>query len=105
MHARWFLDSLESGAGLAGVSASEVTGAVLRKAAAGVSVSATQYFVSALRAFLRFCFVEGLVETDLSPAALVVTGRRRSSLPRAISKGRRSVAAGRLGPAGGAGAA
>jgi site-specific recombinase XerD len=63
-----------------------VTGAVLRKAAAGVSVSATQYFVSALRAFLRFCFVEGLVETDLSAAALVVTGRRRSSLPKAISK-------------------
>ncbi len=85
-HARWFLDSLESGAGLAGVSASEVTGAVLRKAASGVSVSATQYFVSALRAFLRFCFVEGLVETDLSSAALVVTGRRRSSLPKAISK-------------------
>jgi integrase len=80
------LDSLESGAGLGGVSASEVTGAVLRKAAAGVSVSATQYFVSALRAFLRFCFVEGLVETDLSAAALVVTGRRRSSLPKAISK-------------------
>lgn len=85
-HARWFLDSLESGAGLGGVSASEVTGAVVRKAAAGVSVSATQYFVSALRAFLRFCFVEGLVETDLSAAALVVTGRRRSSLPKAISK-------------------
>ena len=39
-----------------------------------------------LRAFLRFCFVEGIVETDLSPAALVVRGRRASLLPRGISR-------------------
>jgi integrase/recombinase XerD len=51
-----------------------------------VSVSATQYFVSGLRSFLRFCLVEGLMEADLSPAALAVTGRRRSSLPRGIGK-------------------
>ena len=61
-----------------------MTGAVLRKAAA-VSVSAAQNFVSGLRAFLRFCFLEGLVEIDLSQAALVVTGRRRSVLPRGIT--------------------
>jgi site-specific recombinase XerD len=85
-HARWFLDGLAPDVGLAGVMASEVTGVVLRKAASGVSVSATQYFVSALRAFLRFCFVEGLLEADLSRAALAVTGRRRSSLPRGISR-------------------
>jgi integrase/recombinase XerD len=41
--------------------------------------------VSGLRAFLRFCFIEGLVAADLSQAALVVRGRRRSSLPKAIS--------------------
>src|SRR5439155_22958185 len=35
---------------------------------------------------LRFCFVEGLLGTDLSQAALTVTGRRRSSLPKAISR-------------------
>lgn len=84
-HARWFLDGLPSG-GLAALSAGEVTGSVLRKATSGVSVSAAQYFVSALRSFLRFCFVEGLVGADLSPAALLVTGRRRSSLPRGISR-------------------
>jgi len=33
---------------------------------------------------LRFCFIEGLVEADLSAAALAVTGRRRSSLPKGI---------------------
>jgi peptide/nickel transport system substrate-binding protein len=54
---------------------------VLRKAASGVSVAAARYFVSGLRAFLRFCFLEGLVETDLSQAALVVRGRRASLLP------------------------
>jgi integrase/recombinase XerD len=85
-HARRFLDGLAPDAGLAGVTAGEVSGVVLRKAASGVSVSATQYFVSALRAFLRFCFIGGLLEADLSRAALAVTGRRRSSLPRGISR-------------------
>ncbi len=85
-HARRFLDGLASRGVLAGLSAGEVTGAVLRKAGSGVSVSATQNFVSGLRAFLRFCFVEGLLETDLSRAALLVTGRRRSSLPKGISR-------------------
>ncbi len=85
VHARSFLDGLGSG-GLAGLSAGEVTGAVLRKTASGVSVSAAQYFVSALRAFLRFCFLEGLLEEDLSQAALAVRGRRRQPLPRGISR-------------------
>jgi site-specific recombinase XerD len=62
-----------------------VTAAVLTESSA-VSVSATQNFVTSVRAFLRFCFVEGLIEVDLSQAALPVTGRRRSSLPRGIAK-------------------
>ncbi|MEX2253191.1 MAG: site-specific integrase [Thermoleophilaceae bacterium] len=70
--------------GLGEVTPAEVTAAVLRESAA-VSVSATQNFVAGLRAFLRFCFVEGLIDTDLSQAALPVTGRRRSSLPRGIA--------------------
>jgi integrase/recombinase XerD len=85
-HARRFLDGLSPRGGLAGLTAGEVTLAVLRKAESGVSVSATQYFVSALRAFLRFCFVEGHLEADLSQAALAVGGRRRSSLPKGISR-------------------
>jgi integrase/recombinase XerD len=85
-HARWFLEGLGR-KGVAGLSAAEVTGAVLRKASSGVSVSAAQNFVSGLRAFLRFCFLEGLIESDLSQAALVVRGRRASLLPRGISRG------------------
>ena len=85
-HARQFLDGRAPGRDLQGLTAGEVTGAVLAKAASGVSVSTAQYFVSGLRSFLRFCFVQGLVEADLSQAALVVRGRRRSSLPRGISR-------------------
>lgn len=35
---------------------------------------------------MRFCFLEGLLEADLSRAALTVTGRRSSPLPRGISR-------------------
>lgn len=83
-HARRFLAALDGAAGLGSVTSAEVTSAVLRESAA-VSVAATQNFVAGLKAFLRFCFVEGLVALDLSEAALAVTGRRRSSLPRGIS--------------------
>jgi site-specific recombinase XerD len=84
-HARRLVDGLSPSGELARLTAGDVTAAVLRESAA-VSVSATQFFVAGLRSFLRFCFIEGLVEADLSQAALAVTGRRRSSLPRGISK-------------------
>jgi len=84
-HARRFLAGLPAGTGLAGVCAKDVTEAVLRKSAA-VSVSAAQFFVAGLRSFLRFCFVEREMPVDLSQAALPVTGRRRSALPRGIAK-------------------
>ena len=63
--------------------ASDVTDAVLKESAA-VSASATKLFVTALRSFLRFCFIEGLTQNDLSAAALAVARRRRSSLPKGI---------------------
>lgn len=70
-------------ADLSTTTSAEVTRAVQREAGR-VSVGSTQYFVAGLRAFLRFCFVEGLISADLSGAALAVTGRRRSSLPKGI---------------------
>jgi len=85
-HARRFLACLDVTGGLGSVTAAEVTAAVLRESAA-VSVATTQNFVAGLKAFLRFCFVQGLVELDLSEAALAITGRRRSSLPRGIGAG------------------
>ncbi len=84
-HARRFMDRFSSIGELAGVMARDVTEAVL-SGASGVSVSTAQNFVFGLRSFVRFCFVEGLMEADLSQAALPVTGRRRSSLPQGIGK-------------------
>jgi site-specific recombinase XerD len=82
---RRFVEGLASDRGLAGLAAGDVTVAVLREAEV-VSVSAAQNFVSGLRWFLRFCFVEGLVDTDFSRAALLVRGRSSSPLPRGISR-------------------
>lgn len=83
--ARRFVDGLAPGRRLSEVAAGDVTAAVLREAE-GVSVSAAQNFVTGLRSFLRFCFIEGLVGLDLSHAALLVRGRSSSSLPRGISR-------------------
>ncbi|MCA1677906.1 MAG: hypothetical protein LC777_02615 [Actinobacteria bacterium] len=83
--ARRFVDGLPPDRGLGGLAAGEVTAAVLRESEV-VSVSAAQNFVNGLRAFLGFCFVEGLVDTDFSPAALLVRGRQSSTLPRGISR-------------------
>jgi integrase/recombinase XerD len=84
-HAHRFMVGFSPVNGLAGLTAAHVTEAVLRESEA-VSVSATQFFVAGLRSFLRFCFIERLAEVDLSQAALAVTGRRRSSLPKGITK-------------------
>ena len=84
-HARRFLQGLSAG-GLAGLTAAEVTGAVLSRADSGVSVGEAHNFVCSLRAFLRFCFVEGRLDVDLSQAALAVGGRRSSPLPRGIGQ-------------------
>lgn len=83
--ARRFVDGLPPDRGLAGLAAGDVTAAVLRESKV-VSVSAAQNFVKGLRSFLRFCFVEGLVDTDFSQAALMMRGRRSSTLPRGISR-------------------
>jgi site-specific recombinase XerD len=83
-YARRFLAGCSGTGELGLLTAAQVTWCVQREAAR-VAVPSTQYFVAGLRAFLRFCFIEGLVEADLSAAALAVTGRRRSSLPKGIS--------------------
>ena len=85
LRARRFLAWCAPDGAVQALTAGDVTSAVLHESAA-VSVGAVQLFVVALRAFLRFCFVEGLIETDLSGAALTMTGRRRSSLPKGIDR-------------------
>lgn len=81
-----FLGWVAPEADLSGLTAADVTGAVLRESGS-VSVGAVQVFVAALRAFLRYAFVEGLVTVDLRAAALAVTGRRRNDLPCGVGDG------------------
>ncbi len=74
--ARRFLACCAPGGELGTLTASDVTGAVLR-ASASVSANTTKLFVTALRSFLRFSFIEGLTPSDLSPAAVSVARRHQ----------------------------
>jgi integrase/recombinase XerD len=85
LRARRFLAGCNPEVGLVGLTAADVTRAVLGEAGRR-AVGSTQFFVVALRAFLRFCFIHGLVPVDLSAAALTATGRRRFGLPRGLSR-------------------
>lgn len=70
---------------LDGLGAGDVTAAVLAEAET-VSAGSAQYFVAALRAFLRFCYLEGHTAVDLAWAAQAVTGRRRSGISAADAR-------------------
>lgn len=80
-----FLTRDVPGRDLVELRACDVTAAVLAESKT-VSVGAVQFFTCALRSFLRFCFLEGLIPVDLSAAALHMTGRRQSSLPKGINE-------------------
>jgi site-specific recombinase XerD len=77
---RRFLDGSAPDGDLARINPADVTAAISLECATK-SVGAGQYFIAALRAFLRFAHVRGLIGADLSTAALSVTGRRASLLP------------------------
>jgi integrase/recombinase XerD len=85
LRARRFLTVFAPCGQVAELRARDVTDAVLRESVA-VSVGAAQLFVVALRSFLRFCFMEGVMPSDLSAAAASITGRRHSPLPKGISR-------------------
>lgn len=72
------------GSDLAELTAPEVSKAVLGQVA-GRSPASVRRYGCALRSFMRYCYFVGLVEHDLSAAALPVSGRRRSLLPRGIT--------------------
>jgi site-specific recombinase XerD len=70
------------GSDLRGLTAAEVSNAVLGQVGAPATV---RRFGCALRSFLRYSYLVGLVDQDLSAAALSVSGRRRSLLPQGIT--------------------
>jgi len=84
LRARRFVTGYGHGADLGRLHTGDVTRAVLREAGT-VSAGSAQFFVVALRSFLRYGYLSGLIGTDLSAASLPVTGRRRSVLPQTIS--------------------
>lgn len=66
------------------LTAAEVSRTVLGQVGAW-SPASVRRFGCALRSFLRYCLVVGLIDRDLSGAALPVSGRRRSLLPQGIT--------------------
>lgn len=69
---------------LRGLTATDVSRAVLGEV--GLRSPATvRRYGCALRSFLRYCYLSGLVDLDLSAAVLPVSGRRRSLLPQGIT--------------------
>src|SRR6266699_1974528 len=76
------------GSDLGDLTAAEVSKAVLGEVA-GRSPASVRRYGCALRSFLRYCHLAGLIESDLSAAALPVSGRRRSLLPQGSVMDRR----------------
>jgi integrase/recombinase XerD len=81
---RRFLACLGAG-GVRGLTAADVSNAVLGQVAEGRAPATVRRFGCAVRSFLRYCHVVGLVDGDLSSAVLPVSGRRRSLLPQGIT--------------------
>ena len=84
LRARRLVVAYGHGADLTGLDSRDVTRAVLQESGRAQAGS-TQMFVVAVRSFLRYGYLTGLVPIDLSGASLPVTGRRRSILPQGIS--------------------
>jgi integrase/recombinase XerD len=75
--------SARGGCELSQLRAADVSEAVLGEVGER-SPASVRRFGCALRSFLRYCYVVGVVDRDLSAAALPVSGRRRS-LPQGIT--------------------
>ncbi|MCO5167731.1 MAG: site-specific integrase [Planctomycetes bacterium] len=69
--------------GLRRLKAADVTAFVLREARS-ISVAQVTLKVTALRSFLRYAFVEGLVPHDLALAVPAIAGWRLAGLPKAL---------------------
>lgn len=65
------------------LTAAEVSHSVLSQVADRAPATVRRYGC-AVRSFLRYCYLVGVVDHDLSAAALPVSGRRRSLLPQGV---------------------
>ena len=80
-----FLAGCTADGDLSKITAGNVTRAVLDESATR-SVGSVQFFIVAVRSFLRFCCLGGLIDVDLSTAAPSMTGRRTPVLPQGIKQ-------------------
>jgi integrase/recombinase XerD len=83
---RRFLNSYTPPGGLAVLSAADVTRALLDEGEGRAPVSVKK-FGYALRAFLRFCLLTGVIDHDLTGATLVIRSPQPSLLPVGVSPG------------------
>ena len=67
------------------LTAADVSNAVLSQVIEGRAPASVRVFATALRSFLRYCHVVGVLDRELSAAALPVATRRRSLLPQGIT--------------------
>ena len=74
----------QGGGELRALTAADVSAAVLGEVGRRSPATVRRYGC-ALRSFLRYCYLTGLVDRDLSAAALPVSGRRRSLLPQGVT--------------------
>ena len=82
---RRFLSGRGDASSLRELTAAEVSHAVLNEVDGRWPATVRRYGC-ALRAFLRYGHLAGLIETDLSAAVLPVAGRRRSLLPQGLTE-------------------
>lgn len=82
--ARRFLGGYCPPGGVAALGAADVTRALLEEGAYRRAVSVKK-FATTLRVFLRFCFLTGLIDRDLTGATLVIRSPQPSLLPVGVS--------------------
>jgi site-specific recombinase XerD len=72
--------------GVRGLTAGDVSRAILREADGRRAAATVRRYACSLRAFLRYAHLVGLIGTDLSSAAVPVSGRQVSLLPQGLTQ-------------------
>lgn len=72
--------------GLRGLSAGDVSRAILSEADGRHAPATVRRYACSLRAFLRYAHLAGLISNDLSSAAVPVSGRQLSLLPQGLTR-------------------